>query len=256
MHRLLFCFSFMTLFFISCTPTYPKEELIDDIKELVEKESGGQCDVHIFDDTVYLDMQMQGLISSDSKIVNKAVRSLQNAVFAVTRVALSSDADIKIMVISAHDPEYNVALRMLQNIDDVKSYFYQRISRGDYEQRQLLEIEGPDTARDSILNRHHITEEEYVGRLIVSQVNVLSRTNPFLGALISSLNLRYGYIDGGSIYFICNGISKTGTETTLKDMISEQIVKNLQKYELSSIKSAIILTSSGTVVFDIPVNVN
>lgn len=149
MFKKLIVLLFVAIFVCSCAPTYPKENLIEGIKDLVLKETGRKCEVYKFDSTIYLDMEMDELISTKNEVVNEAIKALQNAVFAITRVSLSSDAEIKIMVISAFDPNYQVLLRMYQNIDDVKSYFYQRISRGDYEQRQLIEFEGPDTAKET-----------------------------------------------------------------------------------------------------------
>ena len=162
MFKYFICSLVLFFSFCSCTPSFPKETLVQDIEEIVQKESGVLPKVELVKDTLYLDLEMENIVSLDSSAVTKAINSLQSAVFAITRVALSSDADIKIIVVTAYDPNFQVALRMFQNIDDVKSYFYQRISRGDYEQRQLIEMENPETARDAVLDKHHITLDEFV----------------------------------------------------------------------------------------------
>lgn len=245
---LLFVISF---FVYSCAPSYPKENLIEDVKKLVLKETGRKCEVYKFDSTIFLDMEMDDLTSTKNEVINNAVKALQNAVFAITRVSLSSDADIKIIVISAFDPNYQVLLRMFQNIDDVKSYFYQRISRGDYEQRQLIEFEGPDTAKETILDKHYISQEEYVARLIVSQINMSARANPFLSAAISSLGLRYVSFDNGSIY-ISSKIENAGQiKKLLSKIISEKLNEYIKKYKTSSIKSAVVLLDNGNIAFDV-----
>ncbi|GAB1402646.1 hypothetical protein MASR1M68_15570 [Elusimicrobiota bacterium] len=113
----------------SCGPTYPKETLAEDIAKVVKKESGCDAEVYIIKDTIYLDMPMDTVVSSENEVFTEAINSLQSGVFAITRIALSSDAVIKIIVITAFDPQYSVSLRMIQNIEDVKSYFYQRISK-------------------------------------------------------------------------------------------------------------------------------
>ncbi len=245
---------FLTVFlFSSCAVSYPKETLHDDIKRLVKKESGLDCAVTKINTTIYLDMEMNELISTDQEVVGKAINAIQTAVFTITRVALSSDDEIKIIVVSAYDPDYNIALKMFQNIDDVKSYFYQRISRGDYEQRQLLEIQGPADARMSVEDKHHVTQEEYVARLTVSQINMTGKKNPVLGSLINNLQLRYGYIKSGILYIFSKSAQDfSGIEVLLKKMISNELVKNLKKYSISSIKSAIILTEDLKVVFEVP----
>ncbi len=241
----------ISLFVCSCAPTYPKENLIKDVKKLVLKETGRNCEIYKFGSTVFLDMEMDDLTSTKSEVVNKAIKALQNAVFAITRVSLSSDADIKIMVISAFDPNHQVLLRMFQNIDDVKSYFFQRISRGDYEQRQLIEFEGPDTAKETIADKHHISQEEYVARLIVSQINMSARTNPFLSAAISALALRYNSFDNGSIYISSKIENADSIKKLLGQIISEKLDEYIKKYKISSIKSVKVLLDNGDLAFEV-----
>lgn len=254
MFKKLVVLLFVAIFVCSCAPTYPKENLIEGIKELVLKETGRKCEVYKFDSTIYLDMEMDELISTKNEVVNEAIKALQNAVFAITRVSLSSDAEIKIMVISAFDPNYQVLLRMYQNIDDVKSYFYQRISRGDYEQRQLIEFEGPDTAKETILNKHYISEEEYISRLIVSQINMSARTNPFLSAAISALSLRYDKFDNGSIYISSKMTDAALVRKLLSKIIEEKLDEYIKKYKNFSLKSAIILLDNGNIAFEVTAN--
>ncbi len=236
----------------SCGPSYPKGTLLPDIEKLVKQESGCDSKAYLVKDTLYLDMPMDNMVSSDNKVFSQALSSLQNGIFAVTRIALSSDADVKIIVITAFDPQFNVALRMLQNIDDVKSYFYQRISKDDYEQRQLIEIEGSDTARQSVEDKHHVTKEEFVARLIVSQLNMLGRTNPFLATVINSMNLKYSHMENGKIFILSEGITTAVSESLMKKLISEELNKNIKKYKLFSIKYVRILSRKGTVVFEVP----
>ncbi|MDD5020527.1 MAG: hypothetical protein PHR82_00105 [Endomicrobiaceae bacterium] len=240
----------------SCGPSYPKETLVKDIEKLVKKESGCDTKVYLVKDTVYLDMPMEQIVSSKNEVFSEAIIALQNGVFAITRIALSSDADIKIIVITAFDPQYNVSLRMIQNIEDVKSYFYQRISRGDYEQRQLIEIEGPDTARQSILDKHYVSQEEFVGRLIVSQINILGKTNPFLATVINSLNLKYDDIDNDKIIITAKGTYSLVSETLIKKLIHEELDRDIKKYKLFTIKYVRILSKEGTVVLEVPAVLN
>lgn len=242
----------VAILFCSCGPTYPKETLTEDIEKVVKKESGCDAKVYIIKDTVYLDMPMDTVVSSKNEVFTEAINALQSGVFAITRIALSSDAVIKVIVITAFDPQYSVSLRMIQNIEDVKSYFYQRISKDDYEQRQLIEIEAPDTAKESIIDKHYISQEEFVGRLIVSQLNMLGRTNPFLATIINSLNLKYGYIDKDSIVITAKGTYSLTSDALIKKLVTEELSKNIKKYKLFTIKYVRILSKEGTVIVDVP----
>ena len=234
--------------FCSCAPSFPKETLVQDIEKIVEKESGILPKVEIIKDTLYLDLEMENIVSLQSEVVSEAITSLQNAVFAITRVALSSDADIKIIVVTAYDPNFQVALRMFQNIDDVKSYFYQRISRGDYEQRQLIEMENPETTKAAVEDKHYISTEEFVARLVISQLNMLGRTNPFIANILTALNLKYLYIDNGSVYLSSNGDSEILSSRYIKQLIINEFKKNIEKYKIETINSAVILDKENNIV--------
>lgn len=245
---LILCFSFC-----SCGPSFPKETLVQDIEKLVEKESGILPKVEIIKDTLYLDLEMENIVSLDSDTVSKAIGSLQSAVFAITRIALSSDADIKIIVVTAYDPNFQVALRMFQNIDDVKSYFYQRISRGDYEQRQLIEMENPETARAAVEDKHYITIEEFVARLVISQLNMIGKTNPFIANILTALNLKYFYIDSGAVYLHSSGDEEILSSRYIKQIITAEFKKNIEKYKTEAIKSVVILDKENNTVLNIDI---
>lgn len=235
-------FSLLLFFsFCSCAPSFPKETLVQDIEKVVEKESGILPKVEFIKDTLYLDLEMEDIVSLQSDVVSKAINSLQSAVFAITRIALSSDADIKIIVVTAYDPNFQVALRMFQNIDDVKSYFYQRISRGDYEQRQLIEMENPETAHAAVLDKHYIDIDEFVSRLVISQLNMSGRTNPFIANLLTTLNLKYYYIGSGVVYLHSSGDSEILSSRFIKQVITDEFKKNIEKYKIETINSAVIL---------------
>ncbi|MDR2426360.1 MAG: hypothetical protein LBD46_04170 [Endomicrobium sp.] len=230
--------------------SYPKGDIIGSLEALIKKESGTDCKAYVVGKSLYLDMPLEGLTSKDQNKVNDAIKKMQNAVMAITRVTLSSDSDIKYMVVSAFSPEKSVSFRILQNIDDVKSYLYMRISRGDYESRNLFEIEGPEMTAVLLEDRHDITDNEYVGRMIVSQINMAARTNPFLGALISMLQLRYSDVKDGVLYISLSGTMDNRVKEFAQNMIVEETKKYSQKYALDFTR-VIILDNNKRIVLDI-----
>jgi len=234
--------------FCSCGPSFPKETLVQDIEKLVKKESGVLPKVEIIKDTLYLDLEMENIVSLQSEVVAEAISSLQSAVFTITRIALSSDADIKIIVVTAYDPNFQVALRMFQNIDDVKSYFYQRISRSDYEQRQLIEMDNPETTKATVMDKHYITIEEFVSRLVISQLNMIGKTNPFIASILTALNLRYLYIDNDVVFLSSSGDDEILSSHYIKQLITNEFQKNIEKYKIETINSVIILDNENNSV--------
>ena len=140
---------------------------------------------------------------------------------------------------------------MFQNIDDVKSYFYQRISRGDYEQRQLIEMENPETAKATVTDKHYIIIEEFVARLAVSQLNMIGKTNPFIANLLTSLNLRYLYIDNDIVYLSSSGDNEILSSHYIKELIVNEFKKNIEKYKIETINSAVILDKENNFVLSL-----
>ncbi|MDR2192227.1 MAG: hypothetical protein LBO62_05060 [Endomicrobium sp.] len=243
----------LPFFIVSCgawNVSYPKEKLNEILADMVKKDTGVDAVVEKFGRTLYLDMQLKDLTSNEADKVNEAVRKMQSAVLAITRVVLSSDSEIKYMAVSAFDDDKQVLFRIVQNIDDVKNYMHMRISRGDYETRNLLEIEGPDTAPASIDGKHDISDGEYVARMIISQVNMSARTNPFLGVLISMLNLRYLAIEEDNLVYLSADISDDKVKDFIVNIISRQAREYSEKYSLN-FKNVAIQNSKGERILDI-----
>jgi len=247
-------FPLLSFFIVSCgmwNASYPEEKLNEILAEMVKKDTGIDVAVERYGRTLYMDMPLKDLTSSEADKVNEAVKKMQSAVLAITRVVLSSDSKIKYMTVSAFDEDKQVLFRIIQNIDDIKNYMYMRISRGDYENRNVLEIEGPLTAADSIEDKHDISDGEYVARMIASQVNMSARTNPFLGALIIVLNLRYLKAEGDSIIYSGTNIINDKLKDFIVNIISAQTIEYSQKYSLDFRKVTIVNLVTGEQILNI-----
>jgi hypothetical protein len=216
----------------------------------VKKETGADSEALAYGKTLYLDMPLDGLTSNDTAKVNEAIGKMQSAVLAITRVVLSSDSQVKYMVVSTFDKDKQVLFRITQNIEDIKAYLYMKISRGDYESRNLLEIEGPGAAEKEIESKHDISDDEYVARMIVAQVNMQARTNPFLGALVQLLQLRFLKIDGDKVILSGSGEIDEKVKDFVIKMISDEAVKYRGKYPVN-FKNINIFGAKGEPVADI-----
>lgn len=249
-------FLFISFFiFCSCNVTFPKETLKRDTENLIKKEVGINSKAYIYGSTMYLDIVIDDLASEDNETLTKAYKTIQKVVSNVVRVPLSSNANIKIVVVSAFDSDYRALSRIFENIDDIKAFSYQMISRTDYEERQLVEFEGMLSAKRIIEDKHEISPQEFVARLVVSQINMSARVNPFLNTLITPLELQYDDVKNGTVSFVSNKIDSYDVESLLKKMMLKGIVKNLQKYKLFLIKSAILYDRDKNIIFEFPVEV-
>jgi len=256
MFKKILCFLFSIFILSSCNVSFPKETLEQDAVKLIKKETQKDTSVYRYGSTLYLDACFEDLATNDAQKISAIYDTLQKIVSTIVRIPLSSDADIKFVVISAFDPDYQTLLRLFENIDDIKRYSNQYISREDYSERQLMEIEGPDRSKKIVENKYDIAEEEYVARLIISQLNNGPRTNPFLAKLVQTLGLRFSHIEDNNFYFtVSKNIDNAEVTKMLKMVLENEVVKDIQKYKLFSVKSAILKDEENNIIFSIPVKV-
>ena len=119
-----------------------------------------------------------------------------------------------------------------------------------------MELEGPDRAKEIVENKYDVTEEEFVARLIVSQLNNMARINPFLAKLIQVLELRFLSVEKNVFYFVTpKNIDNDQLKILLEKLLEKEVVKNIQKYKLFSVKSAILKDRENNIILNIPVKV-
>lgn len=221
-----------SLFFSgACGVSYPKETLARDLEAKVFKESGAEAKVYLTGQTLYLDLILDDLVSPDRQKVYDATMKMQSGLAAITRVVLSSDAEVKYMTVSAFDSKKNILLRAVMSIKDVKDYFYYRISHEDYMSRNIFEIEAADTAAASAQDRHDISDNEFVGRMVVSRMNMVFRQDPNIGALLFMLQLRYAGADEEGVLILSAASDiDTDSDAVISAALAEETKKYSQKY--------------------------
>nr|MCR4663594.1 hypothetical protein [Endomicrobiaceae bacterium] len=176
MLKKIVCFLLPIFVLTSCNVTFPSETLEEDAVKFIKEETDKDTSVYKCGSTLYLDACFEDLVTNDKQKISEIYATLQKIVSGIVRVPLSSDANIDFIIVSAFDPEYKSLLRLFENVDDIKKYYHQQISREDFSERQIMEFEGPDRAKEIVENKYDITKEEYVARLIVSQLNNIAKT--------------------------------------------------------------------------------
>ncbi len=222
----------IVFFFDACSVTYPKNDIAQSLEKLVKKECNQDSKAYLVGRTLYLDMKLDEIKSSDDKTVSQAIRKIALAVFTAGRVVLSSDSDIKYIVVTTYNFYKNIAFRVVHNIDDIKSYFYMRISRSDFNSRKLLEseIEEPLTAANMIEDRHDIADQEYVGRLIASQINMLLESDVIL---VQIPRLQYVAVENETLIFSVSDIVDGTSIYLVRNILLEKTKDYSKKYNIS-----------------------
>ena len=187
MRKSIWIFLAALFFLSSCwdAVTYPKETITESIRDLVFKEIGLEAETTIVGKTVYVDVGIDGFFSQEKAKEDRAYDLLQKVFTSATRVILSGDSDIKIIVVNAFSSGGQL-FRIMQNIDDFKAYYYMAISQSDYDSRGVFEVYFDAGRAQMVLkDKHDILTDEFVGRLILSSLEAEFRTTPFLEETLS-----------------------------------------------------------------------
>ena len=74
--------------------------------------------------------------------------------------------------------------------------------------------------------------------------------------MIQTLDLKFLNIDNNVIYYTASRkIDNKEIKILLKSMLEKEVIKNIKKYKLFSIKSAILKDGENNIVLDVPVNI-
>ena len=224
----------MGLTLAGCKGSYTQSTVADSVQKLLKKEYNLDGRAKLEGETLFLEVNLEGLVSTEQKILTEILQKVQGASLVTTRVSLSSDAKINFMVLVVSEPTFKLHLRIIQKLDDIKAFLYQKISKADYEDRLVLEIEPNEAAGSAPVKQAGTSDEigmkEFVGRLIISQVNMLSRSNPFLAVMLGNSQLKYiDFKEDELVAGLSNGISEP-VRPFFENIVINQALKITKKY--------------------------
>lgn len=138
--------------------SYPAETLKEDLKKICKKEYGvEEIDVKIVDNTIGVYLPLKKLFATDFKeaAVSGKVRNLEtlfepseqalekveDVLFSISRVLLSTDIELEFYVLQATDIEKTGLQLVLSGyVDDIRRVRIWDISRGEYRKRVVHEL--------------------------------------------------------------------------------------------------------------------
>lgn len=224
---------FASIFFVTACGeiTYPKEKLRESIIELCAEEYNVAVDVKITGNTMAIYIPLPNLFGITLAINKVAQDKVQDVLLGASRVALSTDADIKFYCIIAQDERIpEIQLVIIKYVDDIKKVYFQAISRGEYFKRTIIDInENPQAKKEQSIR-------EVFGKMSLDEEMQQNVLNDFFRSEPSSLE-GIGYWNGQ--FYIKN--------ITLPEFLAEQMKariimrfrekEELRKYELKSLTS-------------------
>ncbi len=168
------------------------------MREICRREYKFDTSARLVGKTLYADIAPQKLVGADLGLDRKTVERLYDALLTVTRVALSTDAKVDFLVVRAKDANTGVIVTLLRSVPDIKWYFYMRISRADFENRGVMEIDSPEgTGKpdDSVLF-HDVTNGEFMARLTASRLQQKISYNPLVSVFLRVHRVKGTFADG------------------------------------------------------------
>jgi hypothetical protein len=146
---------------ISCTPTYPKDKIVEGVKRLCEKEYNVSVEVAIEATTMGVRMPIEELFDPQTFQINtKSFDKITGVMLSASRVALSSDKSIDFYTVIAYDKKVPGAeVVMTRYVDDLRRFFLGDISRGEFAKRMVFDIRfNPQGIVDTWLGSFTLTQ--------------------------------------------------------------------------------------------------
>ncbi len=211
--RSVLCSLFSVLcLFSGCGPTYPKERIKESIVDICKKEYKIDVKASTAGKTIGIYLPLPNLIDFTFAITKDASDKINDVLLSVTRVALSTDARYDFYCVIAHDvriPEIQVVI--IKSVDDVKRFFLQDISRGEYSKRMIIDMRvSPQAEKER-------TIRDILGKMKLDEKTQEDVMNDFFRTEPSEL----GEIGYWNDKFYLKGI-------TLAEFIAEQIASRIK----------------------------
>jgi hypothetical protein len=187
----------LSLLFLSACgkPTYQADRLDEAVRDICKREYDFDASARTVGKTLYASIKAQRLVTPELGLQKETIERLYDALLAVTRVALSTDAKIDFLVVKARDASTGVTLTLVRYVPDIKWYFYMRISRADFESRGIMEIDAGETPDDPA-SWKDISMEEFIARLAASMLQQKITYNPLVSASLRVHKVQGTFKDG------------------------------------------------------------
>lgn len=242
-------------------PTYRTDRLEDAVREICRKEYKFDVTAKLVGRTLYAVIAPQALVGADLGLDKKTVERLYDALLTVTRVALSTDAQVDYLVVRAKDANTGATLTLLRHVPDIKYYFYMRISRSDFEKRGILEIDAADP-KGAAPDFHDVTPAEFMARLAASSLQQKITYNPLVSVFVRVHRVKGDVTDGVLTLRLDKfqrlsadegeeGGEKGAADPLLRRSVVEDVGGMLLKYDKEGLIRRIrVVEDQGRVMFD------
>ena len=152
-NRLLAAAALIVLLQAGCGPTYPKAVLDKAIVQLCREEYNVEVKVEITGNTVGVYIPIENLFDPTLNISKEAAKKINDVILSVSRVALSTDAEVNFYIVIAQDPILpEIEVVLIRYVRDLKMLHFDQISRGEFVKRMVIGIKlTPQAQKEKVL---------------------------------------------------------------------------------------------------------
>ncbi|MBI2915675.1 MAG: hypothetical protein HYY07_02310, partial [Elusimicrobia bacterium] len=136
------------------------------MQKLFRKELNTDVETELAGKTLYVSFTVENLVSKNFELPKEVLQKLEDAMLSITRISLSTDAEIEFTVIEARDPKWGVQTNIIRKMRDLKGLLYWKVSKSDFDERLVLETEKIIESKPR--DWHDITLPEFMGRCVAS----------------------------------------------------------------------------------------
>jgi hypothetical protein len=253
--------TFLVFLVVSCRSTYKQGNVELAIHRICEQEYGVSVVVKTEGKTMGAQIATKGVLSQDLTLTDAAWRKIDDVMLATSRVTLSSEFVYDFFVISILDVQQGVQISFVRYIKDIRRLAVDDISRTDFVQRMLKEVEYLPANQErwgAEYRLHEYTLEEFLAKQLSERLKTEMANNFAASALFKLARTECVFIPGREsgekgdfrvvLYFSDNQAFETRNSSQLRERFLE-VFKNLvgetlRRYEFQSFSGLEILDAS------------
>jgi len=214
-----------------CKASYSVGSVKETISRICSQEYGVEVEVAEKGTTIGALIAMPNLLNNDLTISEKALKKIEHVMLTTSHVTLSSEFKYEFFVIDILDTTNGVQVSFIHYIKDIRRLIMDDISRGDYFQRMLIDVDkfkGWEKGKQIPA----YTPKEYklpdflaaqIAKRIKSQFNI----NLIIGRIFKMVGIEGQYIKNSNIFRLTIYISNL--VNSLEEVASPEVRENFTK---------------------------
>jgi len=261
--RLFLIFLLLTPLFAGCRASYPTGSVEETIRKLCEKEYGVAVQVKAVGKTIGALIVMEDILLSDLTFSDQALNKIENVMLTTSRVTLSSEFTYDFFIVTIMDAKTGVQVSFVRYIKDIRRLIMDDISRSDYFQRLLIEVNITQPSLAHQLVTYKLKEyqlSEFLARQIAERLRTQLQMNLVIERLFHISGIQGDFLPGPrrpadgcfqlTLYFYPSAppFTTIGTPELREDfmkLLFTTAQKVIRRYEFTNFAGMAIVDESG-----------